>query len=160
MENLEIKQIIQHLEKQEQDINQVKKGLSVLLEKSDDNDVRDINQDLVKFIRSFIQKHTIITKQVVTARESAEKIKIYFDGILSNLPLKTEQHFIFRGKIKWQVYLLILFVGFVVTTSIIMFHNLSDNSNYEKAWDALIKVQPDEAHKKRLLNFLKEYQND
>jgi hypothetical protein len=51
-------------------------------------------------------------------------------------------------------------VGFVVTTSIIMFHNLSDNSNYEKAWDALIKVQPDEAHKKRLLNFLKEYQND
>lgn len=159
MENLEIKQIIQHLEKQEQDINQVKKGLSILLKKSDGDDVRDINQDTMKFIRSFIHKHTIITKQVASARESAEKIKIYFDGILSNLPLKTEQHLIFRGKIKWQVYLLILFVGFVMTTSAILFHNSRDNTNYKEAWRALIEAQSDKAHKQRLTNFLQEYKD-
>ena len=90
MENLELKQILQHLEKQEEDITAMKNGLSVLIKKNNKENTAEVNNEVIKHIRSFILKHNLIVKQIVSAKASADKVQIYFDGLLSNLPLKTE----------------------------------------------------------------------
>jgi hypothetical protein len=160
MENLELKQILQHLEKQEEDITAMKNGLSVLIKKNNKENTAEVNNEVIKHIRSFILKHNLIVKQIVSAKASADKVQIYFDGLLSNLPLKTEQHLIFRGKIKWQLFLFVAFLGLVITTSVVSYHNYRNTTDYKKAWNALIEAQSDHAHKEKLTNFLKEHQED
>ena len=159
MENLELKQILQHLEKQEEDITVMKNGLSVLIKNSSKENTNEINNKVTEHIKSFILKHNLIVKQIVSAKESADKVQIYFDGLLSNLPLKTEQHLIFRGKIKWQLFLFVAFLGLVITTSVVSYHNYRNTTDYKKAWDALIEVQSDKEHKQKLINFLREYKD-
>tara|TARA_R110002072_G_scaffold301732_1_gene482210 strand:- start:4439 stop:4921 length:483 start_codon:yes stop_codon:yes gene_type:complete len=160
MENLEIKQILLQLEKQDDDLKELKNGLTTLLKNNDGESMKKLNQQTLKVVDSFVKKHAQITQQIVSARKTAEKIQVYFDGIFSNLPLAIKHQLVIRGKIKWQIYLLIAFSGLVITTCFISYYNYKDTTDYEKAWNALIEVQPDETHKKRLLNFLKEYQND
>jgi len=159
MENLEIKQILLQLEKQDDDLKEVKNGLTTLLKNNDSESMEKLNQQTLKVVDSFVKKHNQIMQQIVSARKTAEKIQVYFDGIFSNLPLAIKHQLVIRGKIKWQIYLLIAFSGLVITTCFISYYHYKDTTDYEKAWDALIEVQSDQPKREKLINFLKEYKD-
>lgn len=153
MENLEIKQMILQLEKQDEDLIFLKKSISKIIDNTGKNDNSELNRKTINYVNSYINKHNIIEKQINKTTQTIEKIELYFSGIFSNLPLKTSQELTISGRIKIEAYLFCAFLAISITLSAIVYHNCKDDTDYEKAWNLLL----DENLKDGQVNYLNSF---
>tara|TARA_B110000208_G_scaffold170579_1_gene212272 strand:- start:89890 stop:90225 length:336 start_codon:yes stop_codon:yes gene_type:complete len=111
-------------------------------------------------VRQLFTHHKDAVKHMLALNEMLNQIKIFFNSFFSMLPIKTTQEFTFKGSIKWKIYLLSAFIGFIITLSSISYHNYKDNTDYEKAWKLLLKNNTTEKNKKYFNSILKTAENE
>ena len=167
MDNIAEEQIIKFLEgqqkvlkEQQEEIRQVKSDLSELLKLNLNSSSNNTTLKATKEFKVLLERQIETLKYIIEVSKSINKVKQYLDTFFSKFPTKLKYQFVLGEKIKWQLYPLIAFLGFMITTSTIAYDKYSDKSDYKKAWNALLEAQSNEDYKNKLIDLLNEFRED
>ncbi|QTE21018.1 hypothetical protein [Polaribacter cellanae] len=163
MENLETKQILLQLEKQHEDFKTLKNDVRDIKNNKIGNDVVSVCKMTLLKIKSFEEKHDKLHEEVKSSITIYKAIHSYLEGIMSKFPLKTTQEIIFKGKIKWQLYLFTIFLTSVIIFSTIRYNSYVDSKNdtfHDKAFKSLLKKDLPDNFRKQLNSLLEEAKKD
>lgn len=162
MDNIAEEQIIKFLEgqqkalkEQQEEIRQVKSDLSELLKLNQNSSSNNTTLKATREFKVLLERQVETLKYIIEVSKSINKVKQYLDTFFAKFPTKLKYEFVLGEKIKWQLYVLVVVLGFVITTSAITYDHYRDKNDYKKAWETLIKIQPNEETKQTYLELLR-----
>ena len=162
MDNIAEEQIIKFLEgqqkvleEQQEEIRQVKSDLSELLKLNQNSSSNNTTLKATKEFKVLLERQIETLKYIIEVSKSINKVKQYLDTFFTKFPTKLKYEFVLGEKIKWQLYVLVVILGIVITTSSIAYDHYRDKNDYKKAWETLIKIQPNEETKQTYLELLR-----
>ncbi|MAD98308.1 MAG: hypothetical protein CMB99_13375 [Flavobacteriaceae bacterium] len=167
MDNIAEEQIIKFLEgqqkvlkEQQEEIGEIKNTLSKLVKQNQNNSSNNINKEGTQDHNDILQKSIKIANYTIEVNKSINQTREYLDTFFAKFPSKLKYEFVLGEKIKWQLYVLVVVLGIVITTSTITYNKYSDKNDYKLAWKALLEAQSNEDYKNKLINFLNEFKED
>jgi len=162
MDNIAEEQIIKFLEgqqkvlkEQQEEIGEIKSILSKLVKQNQNNSSNNINKEETQDYNDILQKNIKIANYTIEVNKSINQTRQYLDTFLSKFPSRLKYEFVLGEKIKWQLYVLVVVLGIVITTSVIAYDNYRDKNDYKRAWKTLIEIQPSEEAKQTHLELLR-----
>ena len=162
MDNIAEEQIIKFLEgqqkvlkEQQEEIGEIKNTLSKLVKQNQNNSSNNISKEGTQDHNDILQKNIKIANYTIEVNKSINQTREYLDTFFAKFPTKLKYEFVLGEKIKWQLYVLVVVLGFVITTSAITYDHYRDKNDYKKAWETLIKIQPNEETKQTYLELLR-----
>jgi len=142
------------LEGQQQEIRQIKSDLSKLSELDLSGLTQNITLRINEEFKILLGEHQRNFNKITGASESMNKMKTYLDTFFTKFPTKLKYEFVLGEKIKWQLYVLVVVLGIVITTSAITYDNYRDKNNYKRAWKKLIEYEKSDENKQWYRDFL------
>lgn len=156
MDNIAEEQIIKFLEgqqkvlkEQQEEIRQVKSDLSELLKLNQNSSSNNTTLKATREFKVLLERQVETLKYIIEVSKSINKVKQYLDTFFTKFPTKLKYEFVLGEKIKWQLYILVVVLGIVITTSAIAYDNYRDKNDYKRAWKTLIEIQPSKEAKQR-----------
>jgi tetrahydromethanopterin S-methyltransferase subunit A len=162
MDNIAEEQIVKFLEgqqkvlrAQQEDIGKIKSDLSELSKQDQSNYSDNTIIELKKLFKVLAERQAEAVNHIIGATQSLINVKEQLDTSSVRSPKKYRYQYVLGGKIKWQLYPLIGFLGLVITASTIAYDNYRDKNDYKRAWKTLIEIQPSEEAKQTHLELLR-----